>query len=69
MYHPTRYFLFVFVFFAAVFIIVCSFSCFIITNQKLKMMLLIIGSKHSQKQQKEKNMMCKRRAIEIDKRK
>ena len=69
MYHPTRYFLFVFVFFAAVFIIFCSFSCFIITNQKLKMMLLIIDSKHSQKQQKEKNKMCERRAIEIDKRK
>ena len=42
------YFLFALVFLAL------DLLCPVITNQKLKMILLIIGKKYSQKQQKEK---------------
>ena len=54
-YHLIWYFLFALVFFAVPFIIIYDLLSFIMTNQKLKMMLLIIDSKHGQKQQNNKS--------------
>ena len=54
-YHLIWYFLFALVFFAVPFIIIYDLLCFIMTNQKLKMMLLIIDLKHGQKQQNKKS--------------
>ena len=58
----------IFFFSDVVVIITYGSLCFTITNQRLNMMLLILGSKHSQKQQKEK-IICESVVVEIDKRK
>ena len=50
-YHLTRYFLFVLVFFVIFFIVIYDLLCFTIANQKFKIVLLVTGTEHSQKQQ------------------